>query len=331
MTTELEIGAEAVTLGRSPSCAIVIDQPGVSRQHTSVRRTPGGLELTDLGSSNGTYVNGKRAQRALLSEGDLVQIGSCAMTVTRSGLQLPAQAFAKPSLGKAGSSPSRHAKPPIFWLLLALGAVAVLMLFQRGTETPEVVTDPMPRLDASAAVVAGPTDTAAPQAPTQAIGTTAARATPSTVAEALSLQALMPAPGAQQAGEVVFTWRSNAALAPSDIFDVRICAGADCVPRQGKTNTRQTTWAWCPDAGAGAYRWQVIVVDDVSKRQTGPVGPVMGFEWKGGCNIRNVAGTGQNRDKPTAAADATKAPGEATDVPVVPTTPGKGPVTPSLP
>lgn len=68
-------GHEAV-LGRSPEADIIIDEEGVSRRHARILIEGADTILTDLGSTNGTFVNGNRAERAVLQEGDKVQIGS---------------------------------------------------------------------------------------------------------------------------------------------------------------------------------------------------------------------------------------------------------------
>lgn len=62
-------------VGRADTCDVVIPDPGVSRQHARVHRGPEGTELLDLGSTNGTYVNGRRVVRCLLRHGDRVQVG----------------------------------------------------------------------------------------------------------------------------------------------------------------------------------------------------------------------------------------------------------------
>jgi len=63
-------------LGRSPECLIVLASERVSREHAVVRRIHCGLEIEDLGSRNGTWVNGTRIRRAtVLQQGDEVQLG----------------------------------------------------------------------------------------------------------------------------------------------------------------------------------------------------------------------------------------------------------------
>lgn len=49
-----------MTLGRDPVADAVINDPEISRQHTRLIRTPNGFSIQDLGSTNGTFVNGER-------------------------------------------------------------------------------------------------------------------------------------------------------------------------------------------------------------------------------------------------------------------------------
>jgi len=69
------IGAEPLIIGRSPSVAIVINDPNVSRQHAEVWRTEQGVAIRDLGSTNGTYVNGHKIEAVSLSPRDDVTVG----------------------------------------------------------------------------------------------------------------------------------------------------------------------------------------------------------------------------------------------------------------
>src|SRR4029450_11958315 len=53
---------EVVTIGRLPECDVVVSDKGVSRRHAQIRTKDGASTLTDLGSTNGTNLNGKPAQ-----------------------------------------------------------------------------------------------------------------------------------------------------------------------------------------------------------------------------------------------------------------------------
>ena len=62
-------------LGRDETCDIVIPMRQVSRQHMRIHPTPNGVLIEDLGSKNGTYLNGLLLQEpALLNDGDEVQV-----------------------------------------------------------------------------------------------------------------------------------------------------------------------------------------------------------------------------------------------------------------
>lgn len=72
-----------VLMGRSPQADIVIDEEGVSRQHAKIIMDGGHPVLQDLASTNGTFLNGHRVEKAVLSEGDKVQIGATLFKFTR--------------------------------------------------------------------------------------------------------------------------------------------------------------------------------------------------------------------------------------------------------
>jgi len=69
-------GPETV-VGRGSDACVRVEDPGISRAHVKlVRRPGGGTAVVDLGSTNGTWVNGVRVRAAGLSEGDRIQIGT---------------------------------------------------------------------------------------------------------------------------------------------------------------------------------------------------------------------------------------------------------------
>lgn len=69
------LNKDHVIIGREVKCAIMLNDNSVSRQHSSITRLAEGYLVKDLGSSNGTYVNGQRVQEYLLQDGDRVSIG----------------------------------------------------------------------------------------------------------------------------------------------------------------------------------------------------------------------------------------------------------------
>lgn len=72
--------ADTLVAGRSSECDIVLGQDEVSRRHARFERTGGGFEVSDLGSVNGTFVNGRRVERQVLQVGDIVQIEGFQLT-----------------------------------------------------------------------------------------------------------------------------------------------------------------------------------------------------------------------------------------------------------
>jgi hypothetical protein len=73
----LVVGPAGVTLGRSRQCDVVLDDPNVSRQHAEIRPRGGSWVLTDLGSTNGSRINGRTVERAeVIKPGDEIEVGA---------------------------------------------------------------------------------------------------------------------------------------------------------------------------------------------------------------------------------------------------------------
>jgi predicted component of type VI protein secretion system len=79
-----ELLKERVVLGRSRDADIRVADLNVSRKHAEVRQRGDECVVVDLGSTNGTLVNGKRVERARLREGDVITLGSTDVVVGRS-------------------------------------------------------------------------------------------------------------------------------------------------------------------------------------------------------------------------------------------------------
>jgi pSer/pThr/pTyr-binding forkhead associated (FHA) protein len=72
------VPAGEVTLGRSSACNIILESSAISKVHARVVRSAEQLVVEDLGSSNGTFVNGRRVMTAPLEAGDVISLGGVA-------------------------------------------------------------------------------------------------------------------------------------------------------------------------------------------------------------------------------------------------------------
>lgn len=68
-----------LSLGRDPVADIFLNDVTVSRRHAEISRTGSEVSIVDSGSLNGTYVNGVCVDKAILADGDMVQIGTFKM------------------------------------------------------------------------------------------------------------------------------------------------------------------------------------------------------------------------------------------------------------
>jgi pSer/pThr/pTyr-binding forkhead associated (FHA) protein len=72
------------TIGRSTGADFIVDAALVSRVHCRLSALPGGdLEVRDLDSTNGTYLNGARVATARISSGDRLKVGRVELVATR--------------------------------------------------------------------------------------------------------------------------------------------------------------------------------------------------------------------------------------------------------
>jgi pSer/pThr/pTyr-binding forkhead associated (FHA) protein len=73
----LVVGPAGVTIGRSRQCDVVVNDPNVSRQHAEIRPRGGTWVLNDLGSTNGSLLNGRRIEGPeQVKPGDEIGIGT---------------------------------------------------------------------------------------------------------------------------------------------------------------------------------------------------------------------------------------------------------------
>src|SRR5438045_210842 len=100
----VDVAAGEFTIGREAGCNLVLADGKASRRHASIKVLPDGrATLYDLGSSNGTFVNGQRVQSTLLSGNEQIQIGDTVM--------IPVVQAAAPA-GAGGATSVGAVQPP---------------------------------------------------------------------------------------------------------------------------------------------------------------------------------------------------------------------------
>ena len=132
--TVLVVGAERIevtgelVLGREGD--VPVDDEEVSRRHARVRPAGDAVEIEDLGSSNGTWVNGARISvPTRIGTGDDVRIGRTALRVERGGT-LSHGPFAPPQAPRRGRAPaSRLLAPQVLAYAAVLATAAALLVY----------------------------------------------------------------------------------------------------------------------------------------------------------------------------------------------------------
>jgi pSer/pThr/pTyr-binding forkhead associated (FHA) protein len=90
------LGSGAIkTVGRAPRADFIVDAALVSRLHCRLTATDDGLEVVDLSSTNGTFVNDKRVKKATLASGDRLRVGRVELKVARKDMSAKDAKIAK--------------------------------------------------------------------------------------------------------------------------------------------------------------------------------------------------------------------------------------------
>ena len=149
----VEIPAEqgrSFVLGRVRGCDLVIRDEGASRHHAELRTEPaGGLRVRDLGSANGTFVDGQRIKEAMLSGGEELRIGDVEIAVMAHAPEKPGSGGDAPTwsvVSRLVDHRTRGARRATWVALgaagLALAAVALVLVVGGGDDdrsVPQVV------------------------------------------------------------------------------------------------------------------------------------------------------------------------------------------------
>lgn len=75
-----ELAKLPFTIGRNESCDLTIESARISREHVRIEGGPGGYFVRDLGSTNGTFVNGVKIKDSALNDGDLLMVANYGLT-----------------------------------------------------------------------------------------------------------------------------------------------------------------------------------------------------------------------------------------------------------
>ncbi len=106
-TKTFPLPASVTVIGRQQQCDLCIPLMVISRKHCEINADGGVLRVRDLGSRNGTLVNGKKVADAVLNPGDTFQIGPLAFGVQLDGV--PAELIPpEPALSTPSPEPEYH-------------------------------------------------------------------------------------------------------------------------------------------------------------------------------------------------------------------------------
>ncbi|WP_374605406.1 FHA domain-containing protein [Arenimonas sp.] len=120
-----------VVIGRAVEADISVAAEEISRRHALVKPTPDGLQVEDLGSSNGTFINGKRVQQGFLKPGDELRLDAVRLILVAPGMEMAQQATRvapAESSAPAAASAGMSKWVPIMLTAAALVVIVALVL-----------------------------------------------------------------------------------------------------------------------------------------------------------------------------------------------------------
>lgn len=119
-----------MVIGRAAEADLSVPAEEISRRHALVKPTPDGLSVEDLGSSNGTFINGKRVQQGFVKPGDELRLDTVRLILVAPGMEM-AQQTTRVAASKPASQAASHGISkwvPIMLTAAALVVIAALFL-----------------------------------------------------------------------------------------------------------------------------------------------------------------------------------------------------------
>jgi hypothetical protein len=154
----LSLEGSAATIGRGRESDIVLPEKGISRQHAQLQRQPEGWVLVDLGSTNGTRLNGQSLaphKPEPLHGGDRIGIGSCVLVVLD---------IETPELASRGPvSPRRQTRLPLLvaeavLLVAILAGLVIILVVALRPQIEDLTPTPMNQLEQLVTALPVPTE-----------------------------------------------------------------------------------------------------------------------------------------------------------------------------
>ncbi|HYJ08772.1 MAG TPA: GGDEF domain-containing protein [Polyangiaceae bacterium] len=87
MGRRYELGTQEVSIGRADTCTICVNTDQVSRKHATIQHILGRYYLVDMRSTNGTFINEQKVERAKLVDGDQIRVGKTVLKYTESHVE----------------------------------------------------------------------------------------------------------------------------------------------------------------------------------------------------------------------------------------------------
>jgi predicted component of type VI protein secretion system len=149
----LPLASGELTVGRGEDNSLILDpaDPSASRRHATIRVDGPTVVVTDLGSTNGVFINDVKVEQAALVVGDVLRLGQTTLVVEPAE---PLSDATPPTPQAAKPRRSESSKRPNLRLLLPLAALAVSLLalgllFFSGSETPRQPVPAAPQQEPS--------------------------------------------------------------------------------------------------------------------------------------------------------------------------------------
>ncbi|MEO5624424.1 MAG: FHA domain-containing protein [Dokdonella sp.] len=113
-------------IGRQPDCDIPVPAEEISRHHVRLKVTPDGVHVEDMGSANGTYINGKRVEKGLLKAGEELRLDTVRFLLVTPGMDAKQQSAGARVEPVATPAPAATGSSSTLWVVIGVVALALV-------------------------------------------------------------------------------------------------------------------------------------------------------------------------------------------------------------